>query len=234
MTELQSNYPIGQLLIAAVKQSNQPLSAFVSSIGFSNTNKGIRHFRNALASGIVAPVLVERLMASSYAPSLDLLQDAFRETAAILNSETLSQTAGLQIAARAAFRPYIAPLTELQRPTSITIFAILGGFSRLTIELPQSFPNWNSSLQTRYAQAKIRAHYRRFGGEAPLLGAIVGYQVFPAFGESCLHFSIDGQLLGSSHNNTPKSVCVLRTKGGQVIPTQIIDGRQSDGSRCPS
>lgn len=224
MPDLHSNYPTGKLLIAALEQSNHRLPGFVSALGFGNIPKGIRHVRMALASGVVAPALIDRLLASRYAPGIEALNEALRATEEIFNNERIAQAERKRDTDKERFRPHIAPLTELQRPSSITIFALLGGFERLTIALPQSYPTWERGLQLRFAQARIRRHYRSFSGSAPLLGAITGYRLFSAFGETSLCFTVDGQLVGVCNKAVPAVTCGLTSKSGRLIEASLFTG----------
>ncbi|MFO0416734.1 MAG: hypothetical protein ACK5Y6_05540 [Pseudomonadota bacterium] len=211
---LNSNYPLGAALIEVVKRSGLSLPSFLSAIGYSNINKALRSFQTTLSTGKAPPILLERLAQSPFALSSSQLSDAINSTDIILAQEQRSAHEQSQAQAKLQFRPYLKALTTSQRPSSITIFALINGQEILRIELPQSFTSWDSSLQHRYAQRKIRSHYQQSNGEAPLLGAITGYHLFKTFGAPPLLFTIDGQPLGlDQHAKT--STVILKLRGSK-------------------
>jgi hypothetical protein len=194
--KIESKYPIGQLLILQLKTSNRRLSDFITELGYRNCNKGLRAFYRVLSTGTSNQVLIERLMASPYAPPPEQLNEAINKTASLKSAETRGAHEAEMAQEREKFSPHIAPITELQQPTCITVFALLGGFDRMKVALPDDFLTWSLTVQYAVVQKEIREHYLHFKGEAPFLGAIVGYLLFRTYDSDPLSFSIDGQPLG--------------------------------------
>jgi hypothetical protein len=223
MRKVNSNYPLGQALIETLNRSGLKLSAFLASIGYSNINKGIRAFEQALTTGKVPQILLERIMQSDYALSTEQLQRAIEANQELLAKEELAANELKRAAAERDFRPYIMPVTESKRPSSITIFYLIGGIDRLRIDLPSSFATWELPLQYGYAQAQIRSHYQSTKGVAPLLGAITGYHLFREYGQPPLMLTIDGQVIGTDPEGKTISVTLtLSRRKEKHIPPNFL------------
>lgn len=196
MVKRSSQYPLGQLVLQSIEASQLSAGNFVSAIGYRNPSKGVRALDSLVRHGSQDPVFFERLNASQFAPPREAFESALKETLAILAEEARLYAIEEEAEKRAAFRPFIQGVPELDMPTQITLHALTGGSSRFTIELPASFPNWALEDQYRYAEEKIVSHYAACEGRTLFMGRLTAYRLFRFFGEDPLLLSVTGKPLG--------------------------------------
>lgn len=215
MVKRSSRYPLGQLVLQCVEASQLSAGNFVSAIGYKNPSKGIRALDSLVRHGSQDSVFWERLNASQFAPAREAFESALAQTLVILAEEERLYAIEQEAQARAAFRPFIQGVPELDRPTQITFHALTGGSSRFTIELPASFPQWELADQYRYAEERIISHYTACEGRTLFMGRLTAYRLFRFYGEAPLLLSVTGKPLGLD-DGKPVQQAILAI-GGELL-----------------
>lgn len=219
MKQRFSSYPIGELLIATLRESGLKLPDFMRAIGYS-PNNGIATFDQWIAKGHGNPLFLERLTNSRFAPPLQQLRGALAETEQIRAQEKSNEKLRRFEEERSAFRPFVQGIAELSRPTSITMFALTGGPKRYTVELPAGFSGLPNGERERIAYDTIRENYAANNGRTLFMGKIVGYLLFQEYGERPHHYSVEGRLLGAI-DARPAQNAVL-TVNGRPLPHGLL------------
>lgn len=200
MATRTSEYPIGKLILRCIEESGLSVGKFVLAIGYGNPDKGVRALDSLLHYGSTNPVFFERLTSSQYAPNPEELGKVQQETEEILKEERRLEAIRQEAEDRAAFRPYVQGVPELQRPTSITCYAFTGGASRFTIELPPAWSSWSPAARQTCVKGAILAHYASCKGRTLFRGDILAYRLYHTYGEPSVLYSIRGEPLGLDKN----------------------------------
>jgi hypothetical protein len=95
-----------------------------------------------------------------------------------------------------SFRSFFQAVPELDRPISISLFALTGGTSRYTRYLPSSFLSWPLEAQYAHVKQQVTAHYESAQGRTLYQGRILGYRLFRRHKQPALLFSVEGEPLG--------------------------------------
>lgn len=215
MTKRTSHYPLGQLILQTIKDSQLSPGHFVTAIGYGNPAKGIKALDRLVKYGANDPVFLARLTASCFAPKPEALQEAIKETDAIIEEEERLFEIKTKEEERAAFRPFIQGVPELEVPTQIFLHAVTGGHARFTIELPPSFPSWPLEEQYRYTEEKITHHFASCEGRTLFMGRLTAYRLFRSYGEAPLLLSVEGKPLGRN-SGAPVSEATVEI-GGKTL-----------------
>lgn len=197
MAHRTSHYPLGKLLLDTLHTSELSILQFVLAIGYRNGTKGIRALDGMLYGGYPNDVFLQRLTSSELSPPPEILRTAIEETMAILNEEERLAAIAQEEAERAAFRPFFQAVPELDRPMSISLFALTGGTSRYTRYLPPSFPSWPLEAQYAHVKQQVSAHFKSAEGRTLFQGRILAYRLFRWYAQPALLFSVEGEPLGS-------------------------------------
>lgn len=196
MKKLQSTYPLGQAVISIFKSAGLKLPDFIRAIGYRNTNKGIRALQLLLSDGVMNSVFIERLLASPYSPKAEALLVVVQQHFEQIEQESLIKR-GMEDAAREReFCPFVHAIPSLSGSSTITLFALSGGFGPYKIYLPHCIARWSQPQQLQLVGRRIRENFARVGGEIKFLGPIRYYLFFHAWDQSPLALTGDGELLG--------------------------------------
>ena len=196
MKKLQSTYPLGQAVISIFESTGLKLPDFIRAIGYRNTNKGIRALQLLLSDGVMNSVFMERLLASPYAPKVEALLVVVQQHFEQIEQESLIKR-GMEDAAREReFCPFVHAIPALSGSSTITLFALSGGFGPYKIYLPHCIARWPQPQQLRFVGRRIRENFARARGEIRFLGPIRYYLFFHAWDQPPLALTGDGELLG--------------------------------------
>ena len=180
-----SRTPVGRLLLSAWRAHGASLGRFLASIGYGNVPKGCRAFDAWLQTGDGPSILLDRVLASPWAPPARDMEEAL--------AATRRQRAE---AAVRAFRPMVQVYTEHRRPTAITFHGLCGGTGRVTRWLDSTIIQASDEVQNAEVRAFAAAYTRRFGSRDPFLGRVQGFLLFLELGQWPYLFTPDGQRLG--------------------------------------
>lgn len=209
MKKLQSAYPLGQLLISIFESSGLNLPAFVQAIGYRNVNKGIRNFQKMLSVGFCNSSFIDRLLASPYAPKQEAFQVLLQQHVEQLFHDDSRKLDEEDAKGRRAFQPFVHAIPALGGSASVTKFALVGGFSRYTTQLPRQFVQAPQSEQFEAVGKIVRRSFAECGGEITFLGPIRYYLYFHSWDEPAVAFSVEGEMLGIADGATVPSVSVV-------------------------
>jgi hypothetical protein len=206
MKKLQSNYPLGQLLIAIFTETRHNLSGFVESLGYRNVNKGIRAFHQVLSTGYGPSIFFSRLEASPYAPSGVGLQLVLQQHFEQLSQEILQNHGLVAEDYQEEFRPIVHAIPALSDVESISFFAQSGDFAAHTVTLQRKVASLPLDQQYTVVGAKIRQNYRHTGGVIPCMGPTRYYLYYSSWEAPAMTFSVDGYPIGiADHTPIPKA-----------------------------
>jgi hypothetical protein len=191
-----SHYPLGQLLLEHLAASGLTVGNFAAAIGYRVVPGGVRAIDALLTSGVAAPVLLRRWSESPHAPNAEALQRALAETEAMVAAERAAQDAARRALERARFRPFFQPIPEHGVPSSITIFALIGGHRRHTHALPEDFADWTPAAQRALLARLVPEVHGATRGQTAFMGRALGYRAWPTYDGPALRLSVDGDYLG--------------------------------------
>ena len=207
-----SRTPVGRLLLSAWRAHGASLGRFLASIGYGNVPKGCRAFDAWLQTGDGPTILLDRLLASPWAPATRDVEEAL--------SATRLQRAE---AAVRAFRPMVQVYTEHRRPTGITLHGLCGGTGRVTRWLDATITQASDEEQDAQVRAFAAAYTRCFGPRDPFLGRVQGFLLFLRLGQRPCLFTPDAQRLGPI-DVLPLGASYVRVGSRRLPPGLLWEG----------
>jgi hypothetical protein len=113
-----------------------------------------------------------------------------------------------------SFQPHLFILAERDRPSSICIFAMVGGVKLFKVPLLLDIDKESLEQQFALVKGTISQHFQQSRGQTLFNGKITGYLYRPIAAEQ-YKFSVDGEFLGKVAGFNEPS-CTLRI-GNKVI-----------------
>jgi hypothetical protein len=220
MKKLQSTNPLGQLLISLFESSGLKLPQFVQAMGYRNVNKGIRNFQRLLAVGTCDSLFIDRLLASPYAPKREAFHVLLQQHVEQLFHDESRKGEEADAEGRRAFQPFVHAVPALDGSASVTKFALIGGFSRYTVQLPRHFVRSPQAEQFEAVGKIVRRSFAECGGEISFLGPIRYYLFFHSWDEPAVAFSVQGEMLGIADGAEVPSVSVV--VGSKRVEPEVL------------
>ena len=209
-------YPIGRLIVAAMKENNIKKSELVKAIGYLNINKGIRK----LDACITGEEIHKKLL-FNVGRVLEIddqtLNEAIKKTLEEIKHKQEKQE-------RLHFKPHIYIKHSESTPRSITTVCFIGVSYFKHIELPSNIHILSEEKQIEIVSKIINKHYQIEEGKIQMFGHITGYIYRKTYDDS-IEFTVTGEVLGRSTEKIYEPKATL-TVGGKTIEGGILGLRR--------
>lgn len=189
---IPSHYPISKLISDVFINSGLRPGQFVLKLGYRNVNNGVAKLDRWIKEGTGTSFFLLQLIEAFHVPKEDI-QKALEETKAIAEKEEEEAERKAEELREKNFVPWIFIETYTNRPSSITMFALIGGSSKY-INLSKAFLGMEKERAIRIVSWLVRRHYKKTGGYASAYGPISGYRFVRTFEENVL-LDTDGRQL---------------------------------------
>jgi len=213
-------YPIGRLIIAAMKENNLKKSDLVKAIGYQNINKGMRKL-DACITG--EGIYKNKKLLFNVGRVLEIddqtLNEAIKKTLEEIKRKKEKQE-------RLHFKPHIYIKHSESRPSSITIVCFAGINYFKHIELPSNIHMLSDEKQIETVSKIINKHYQSQGDKIQMFGHIIGY-IYRKTYDDGIEFSVTGEVIGRSTEKIHEGKATL-TVGGKTIEGGILGLRSVD------
>ncbi|MCK4799237.1 MAG: hypothetical protein KAT05_17825 [Spirochaetes bacterium] len=189
-------YQIGELITKTLKEKNIGRYELVKRVGYKNTGKGLNKLDDLIRYGICNEFIYTNLPAALDIPEIDVKE------AMILTQEEIKKER--QTIEKKCFKPHLVIKTENERPNSITMAVITGGFkAHRTIPLADDILDHKYDEKLKIIKDIIKNHYKRKNGISAFFGKILGYIFCEDYDEPPdrrLTFNTEGEIDNSISN----------------------------------
>jgi len=207
-------YPIGRLIVAAMKETNINKSELVKAIGYQNINKGMRKL-DACITG--EGIYKNKKFLVNLARVLEIddqtLNEAIKKTLEEIKHKQEKQE-------RLHFKPHIYIKHSESRPHSITTVCFIGVNYFKHIELPPNIHMLSDEKQIETVTKIINKHYQIEEGKNGMFGQTTGY-IYRKTYDDGIEFSVTGEVIGRSTEKIHEGKATL-TVGGKTIEGGIL------------
>jgi len=207
-------YPIGRLIVAAMKETNINKSELVKAIGYQNINKGIRRL-DACITG--EEIYKNKKLLFNVGRVLEIddqtLNEAIKKTSGEIKRKKEKQE-------RLHFKPHIYIKHSESTPRSITTVCFIGVNFFKYISLPPETHLLPDEKQIEIVRKIINKHYQIEEGKNGMFGQTTGY-IYRKTYDDGIEFSVTGEVIGRSTENIYEPKATL-TVGGKTIEGGIL------------
>ena len=203
MSQGASDYPIQQFLRRLIEQYGPTPSGFVTTLGYRNIDRGLRRLELWLQTGEGFHRIIDQI-AGTYTDYADKLRTAIGETQEMKVAEVEAAFFERCKAEADTFHPYIHVDGETTRPSSITMFGLMGGRSNM-IEIPQTILDLPLDEQLVLLPELMRAYLEKYRGLNPFFGAVTGFKFCRCL--DYFQFDREGRLVEHVHEPFRRGSC---------------------------
>jgi hypothetical protein len=205
-------YPIGRLIVAAMKENSIKKSVLVKAIGYQNINKGMRKLDACMAGE-----RIHKKLLFNVGRVLEIDDQTLNEAIKKTSEEIKRKQEKYE---RLHFKPHIYIKHSESRPSSITIVCFAGINYFKHIELPSNIHMLSDEKQIEIVSKIINKHYKSEEGKIQMFGHITGYIYRKTYDDS-IEFTVTGEVLGRSTEKFYEHKATL-TVGNKTIEGGIL------------
>ena len=188
---MQANLPLGRFIQSKIEESGIRKVDVIRLCGWKNINKGSRRINDLIHHSMPDMDLLDKLVVV-----LNIDKDELNRYIRLENIIHGMVNAEAEKEKRTNWKPFLYALTELSRPTSITMAAACGGDSSLRFsEVPASVTVMPFEEQISEVGNLLREHFKQKEGRTHFFGKIVGY-VYNYTYDYGIELSICGEVVG--------------------------------------
>ena len=180
-------YPIGKLIVAAMKENDIKKSELVKAIGYQNINKGMRKLDACITGEEIHKKFLVNL-ARVLEIDDQTLNEAIKKTSGEIKRKQEKQE-------RLHFKPHIYIKHSESTPRSITTVCFIGVNFFKYIGLPPETHLLPDEKQIEIVSKIINKHYQSEEGKNLMFGHITGYIYRKTYDDS-IEFTVTGEVLG--------------------------------------
>jgi hypothetical protein len=184
-------FELGRFITEEMKRKGLKRSEVAHCLGYANINRGLRRLDECINEGTPHAFIIQNLHTVLGVDS-SVVQKALAITKKQILEKRKARETEAEERAREAFRPHLFIITELSRPTSITM-AIWTGMADRTINLPEDFAAHPPEKQLKIVQSVLRQHFKDNQGECRFFGKILGYYYVHHFREN-IRLDVEGNV----------------------------------------